>query len=872
VKKMRRLIVENSTYILKGAELLANSASAAFPPSSAILTALTWVMKASGGVSKDYDQIQAFVEELNEFLQRLSMIEKTVPKSTGYRLHLMNVFVVIMKILGLATKATKEGRLKRFGKTILRGGGDDASAGAYSSLVTAFARLESATNFANLAVGYANLENTNQIKQAAWDLNAGQQDVSERVTVLYELNQTMLAKFDSFILAQNKATKELVGEAQPAGVGEGRQSTLSTVKAALFTKDDPSIIDRDIEYSFVEGTTSWMFQREEYTSWREESSTRPLLWIVGDPGTGKSCLAYSATKELAISTASEARTFVAHFYWREASKELDPLTNAMKSVVAQIASQDSAYCNEVATQLARVGPTFSLGKGARYFWKRFIMSRFSVDTKARLYLVLDGLDEVNETANLENQFRKELLGMLKEVVEHNLSIRVILLSRPSWKSYLETLGQGLSAITVTKEVVLNDMRIVIDAKLDTLSRLHKARVPMKKIIRSILLQKADCMLYVEHMLRRLNKRQDEKTILEELQSAPSNLTSLLESIGTEIQSRRTEAQLFAIQNVYAWLAFSCRPLTVGEINEVARTCGHYQAFNIADEVLTRSGAFLNIVGVTGANEDDEQDGPVIENEAIPDASGIDVFQPYDGDASLVKVLNRPLKDYLRRNDTESPNLRISTKRCHITIFELSVKLICSLDPQSAKEGGSTLNRYAATYWGKHFREIELQKASDQEVASVMQMMRCILTNYNDAAKFIEAHCDTDDDTDFYYESLGMTTRVGNEFMDTLALWMERASAMSPDVVDEATLQWIRKSRREPLKLMAPLVKGHIVNLLGESKDKSNSYDFAVDLLNLVSRTQAVPLLRRGSLPSKCGHNTRSRESDRGTLTSQCRQI
>jgi hypothetical protein len=231
-----------------------------------------------------------------------------------------------------------------------------------------------------------------------------------------------------------------------------------------------------------------------------------------------------------------------------------------------------------------------------------------------------------------------------------------------------------------------------------------------------------------------------------------------------------------------------------------------------------------------------------------------------------------LKDYLRRNDTESPNLRISTKRCHITIFELSVKLICSLDPQSAKEGGSTLNRYAATYWGKHFREIELQKASDQEVASVMQMMRCILTNYNDAAKFIEAHCDTDDDTDFYYESLGMTTRVGNEFMDTLALWMERASAMSPDVVDEATLQWIRKSRREPLKLMAPLVKGHIVNLLGESKDKSNSYDFAVDLLNLVSRTQAVPLLRRGSLPSKCGHNTRSRESDRGTLTSQCRQI
>lgn len=839
---MRHLIVENSEYILKGAEVLANSASAAFPPSSAILTALTWVMKASGSVSKDYDKIQVFFEELNEFLQRVGMIEKTVPKFTGYRLHLMNVFTVVMKILGLATKATKEGRLKRFGKTILRGGGDDALAGAYSSLVTAFARLESATSFANLAVGYANLDNTNQIKQAAWDLKEGQQDVGERVTVLYELNQTMLAKFDSFILAQTRAKKELAADAQPAEVGEGRQSILSTVKATLFTKDNPGIVDREIEYSIVKGTASWMFQREEYVSWREESSTSPLLWITGDPGTGKSCLAYSATKELARSTASESKTFVAHFYWLEGSKEMNPLTSAMKSIVAQIASHDSAYCSEVATEIACVGPAFSVEMQERYFWKRLIMSKFSADSEARLYLVLDGLDEVNETVNAERQFSKDLLRMLKEIVELKLSIRVMLLSRPSWKSYLETFGQKLSAITVTKDAVLNDMRIVIDAQLNTRSRLHKTRIPMKKIIRSILLQKADCMLYVEHMLRRLNKKQDEITILEELQNAPLSLTSLLESIETEIQSRRTEAQLFASQNVYAWLAFSHRPLTVGEINEVAKTCGHYQAFTIAEEVLTRSGAFLDIVGAAGVNEDDEQDGPAIENETIPDASSIDVFQPYDGDASLVKVLNRPLKDYLRRNDTESPNLRISTNRCHIMIFELSIKLICSLDPQLAKDGGSALNGYAATYWGKHFQEIELQKASDQEVASIMQMMRCILTNYNDAAKFIEAHCDTDDDMFFYVESLGITKRVGNEFIDSLMLWMERASEMSSDAVDEATLQWIRKSMHEPLKLIAPLAKGHIVNWLGDSKDKSNSYSFAVDLLNLVSYSRALPLL------------------------------
>lgn len=831
---MRHLIVENSEYILKGAEFLANSASAAFPPSSTILTALTWVMKASGSVTKDYDTIQTFFEELNEFLQRVNMIEKTVPKFTGYRMHLMKVFTVIMKILGLATKATSEGRLKRFGKTILRGGGDDELAVAYSGLVTAFARLESATNFANLAVGYANLDNTNQIKQAALDLKEGQKDASQRVSVLYELNEKMLAKFDSFILAQARAKKELTADAQLVEVGEARQSTLSTVKAALFTKDNSGGVDRDIEYSFVEGTGSWMFQLEEYVSWRDDSSTSALLWINGDPGTGKSCLAYSVTKDLARSTASESKTFVGHFYWREAFKEMDPLTSAMKSIVAELAAHDSAYCNEVATEMARVGRTISLEKDARYFWKKLIRPKFSSDSGARLYLILDGSDEVNETAQIESHFNKGLQRMLKEIFKHKLSIRVMILSRSSWEPHLETLGQKYSTITLTKQMLLNDMRMVVDSRLDTFSRLHKARAPMKRIIRSTLLQKADCMLYIEHMLRRLNKRQDEKTILGELQNAPSTLTSLLESIETEIQSRRTEAQLYALQNVYAWLTFSHRPLIVEEINGVAKACGHYQAFSIAEEVLTRSGAFLDIVGATGVNEDDEQDGPGDENGTIPDVSGLELFQPYDADASVVKVLNRPLRDYLRRNNTESPNLRIPTNRCHTMIFEFSIKMICSLDPQLARDGGSALSAYAATYWGKHFQEIDLQKASDQEVASIIRLMRCILTNSNDAAKFIEGHCDTDDDTSFYAESLGITKRVGNEFMDSLMRWMERASAISPEIVDEVTRQRVRKAMHDPLKIMAPLAKGHIVNWLADLKDESNSYDFAVDLLNLVS--------------------------------------
>lgn len=248
--KLRHLVASNTDLILRSAKYVAGVASTAFPPSSAILTALTFVVTASQDVSKDYDKIAAFFEELHAFLERVSMLEQRLPQLAGYQHHLMQVFSAILKVCGLVTKATKEGRLKRFGKTILRGGEDSELADASGALDTAMKRLESATGFATLVgVQEANEgtrrleEKSDQASRMLYDLNANVQS-SHSDTI--EMYQVMSAKLDHMSLTRScyEITKLglCLGKAPQIepGAFKGREDELQQLRNALLPTEHPT--------------------------------------------------------------------------------------------------------------------------------------------------------------------------------------------------------------------------------------------------------------------------------------------------------------------------------------------------------------------------------------------------------------------------------------------------------------------------------------------------------------------------------------------------------------------------------------------------------------------------------------------------------
>lgn len=111
--KLRSVISRNSKVIQAVASNVANAASSvisptytftvclanlmkAFPPSAAILTAFTYVMKASKNVSDDYDQVAAFFEIMGSLMERLSLLESKLPSAKNYKIILMRVFTSLI--------------------------------------------------------------------------------------------------------------------------------------------------------------------------------------------------------------------------------------------------------------------------------------------------------------------------------------------------------------------------------------------------------------------------------------------------------------------------------------------------------------------------------------------------------------------------------------------------------------------------------------------------------------------------------------------------------------------------------------------------------------------------------------------------------
>lgn len=847
--KLRSVLASNAEVVLSSAQVIAQAAAAAFPPSSTILTAFTYVMKASQDVSKDYDKITAFFEEMNTFLERVQIIEKKLPSYESYKSHLVRVFAAVLKICGLTTKATKDGRLKRWGKTILRGGADEDLAVASSALETALKHLESATGFVTLA-------NTEDIKKDTRETHEDGRSLvgkTDEVTyTMYGMSQTtreiatamqlsrseaaefydqMSAKFDQMMDAPRRAPRKQTSSEAPRKGDPGlrKHAAFSMVKRAFATKDDPAVQDRDIEYALVNGTTSWLLEERQFQSWREGVSDSPFLWVTGEAGLGKSCLAYSAVRELQRSTASDSNTSVAHFYFRDDSRERDGLKSVLSCVITQIAQLDAGYCEQVAAEVARADGEIDWSSPIEV-WATKIAAKFKEGCESRLFLILDGLDE---SCRATQSLLVPLVPLvLKQIASEKLNIRVMFTSRPSWKEHLNRLQHDYQTIHITKQKIACGMKLVINARLKVYSRLHKFRKQVKKRIASSLLEKADSMLYIDHMLRRLNKIHQEKLVLKDIEEMPGSLSALYGVLESEIQSRRTPAQLEILKKLFTWLAFSKRPLTMDEANDVARLSGQDPLFSIEEEVLGRSGRILEVAGLSNdyrAQSEGEDEASTIGDDFGPLPLGSDD----DGNSSVLRFENRSLREYFRVADVDNRGIRTPPDAGHLLILETSVNIVCGIYKEQNQEVGPGLMEYAAATWAQHFRDIDLSAASDEDVGRVMNLLRLVLTNHNNVAKVFEANVPDDDDIIPYQDMFGWTKERSNPFLQSLGPWLERAASMDDQLLDDETYKWIQDFKASPLEIMAGLARGHVENWLRNAEPKHDSYAFAVATLNMV---------------------------------------
>jgi hypothetical protein len=90
------------------------------------------------------------------------------------------------------------------------------------------------------------------------------------------------------------------------------------------------------------------------------------------------------------------------------------------------------------------------------------------------------------------------------------------------------------------------------------------------------------------MLRRLNAIGRETLITRELEDLPTDLTALYALMLSDCEKHRSDEQLMTLKILFAWLAYSKRPLVLGEATALVTIIENQSSFSLEEEIDGRS--------------------------------------------------------------------------------------------------------------------------------------------------------------------------------------------------------------------------------------------------------------------------------------------
>ncbi|KAL3299891.1 NACHT and TPR domain-containing protein [Colletotrichum asianum] len=221
---------------------------------------------------------------------------------------------------------------------------------------------------------------------------------------------------------------------------------------------------------------------------------------------------------------SSRRTCVAQFYFREQNESLSSFTNGVISVIDQVVEQSPELCEAMYAEIVRDESKINRGSFGDLL-RKLLGVAFGKDSKGRLFLVFDGIDEIaNRDFALFEQFGNT-------VDESALRISMVYTARPDI-CIQESSPNPPFKIKITREKQMDDLITVIWARINSLSALKKFSRYVQQRIADKTEEIAPNILHAEHLLARLNT----------LEEIPEPLAKLLR-IGYPDSGAETRAKI-----------------------------------------------------------------------------------------------------------------------------------------------------------------------------------------------------------------------------------------------------------------------------------------------------------------------------------------
>ncbi|KAL6825835.1 hypothetical protein J3E69DRAFT_335140 [Trichoderma sp. SZMC 28015] len=319
------------------------------------------------------------------------------------------------------------------------------------------------------------------------------------------------------------------------------------------------------------GTCEWILETEELAAWLDQQQTSNILWLYGNPGTGKSTMAIFLTEKLStLFSVPEGKT-LAYFFCDSSFEKRKTATSIIRGLLYQLVKQNPKLLEYISPKYIERGP--DLFKSFDALWTIFIAAAADQKT-GRKYCVIDALDEC------DRESQKILLQQFQETFQNQdapSNIRILVTSRPypEIREYLDQFAnKNLASFHQTKE----DIDRCIEEKVADLVKKKRYTDKVKHQVSNILRDKAEgTFLWVGLACEEL-KEIPSKDAVKVLQNMPKGLHSLYKAL---LEAAQEESEADIIRSILSLVAVCMRPLNVLELSEAC------QLFEEEEDIETR---------------------------------------------------------------------------------------------------------------------------------------------------------------------------------------------------------------------------------------------------------------------------------------------
>ncbi len=550
--KFRTFVADHLEPVEKVAEYVADAASGAFPPTTAIFKVIDYFIKIATEVRADYEKVKEFFEKLGSYLKSLKILEGHVPEIDELREALMKVMSCLLVICGISTKFIKDDRWKKGVKKFLHLDSDELK-DAYADLEKSLAEEARAVNLAQLRIG----------QEIKVDVRQGRKEQQEtHVAVLQGL------KMDREILGIVQRVDKKLNE-------QSETNDLDNIKGAWksIIFDTPEY-DK-IESTFLEGTGKWLLKEGAYQRWAQGDTC--FLWLSGPPGTGKSYLTYSIAQRLGNESTAISKTAAAIFYFDNAKEKTRSVKVALCNLIVKLAEKDAVYCKRVSAQINKIAVNINEAS-IETVWSKYVRDLLQMASPSKMYLIMDGLDKTNRDE------WTTLLRLLSDIPRYKLPVQVLLSGRPELDFPLRSIcDPQKDMIQVTERKNHEDLKAFVRDRYEQTMQLKHIARDGQKVIKTLLQNAGGMFLYVDLVLKELDSMSQWPAILSALECLPQGLTDLYaQSLAGVAGKASSPDEVSFLRTLFQWITYAECPLSLYEyhcLQSLGIICKDYSVEN-----------------------------------------------------------------------------------------------------------------------------------------------------------------------------------------------------------------------------------------------------------------------------------------------------